>query len=216
MFNLILLLFFSVSKRRLIVPSLIFQSLLLYQPCHTRTKMSLGLMRFLWAWCLSAFDLQVSKNSSLKVLPAMLVLLLLQISLSCLWLGHGEVVTSFESSCPQFFFRKTPPNEALEPENPAWICQRYKNQYYFATLYDRSRRIPVYSAYLYQPGPGTRPKTWLVEPQVSVLLISFWEHCGLHGSSLHPLLILSTCKDSLSDPSFKEDACALVFPKPVK
>lgn len=102
----------------------------------------------------------------------MLLLLLLQISLSCLWLGRGEVVTSFESSCPQFFFRETPPNEALEPESPAWICQRYKNQYYFATLYDRSRRIPVYSAYLYQPGSGTRPKTWLVEPQVSVLLIS--------------------------------------------
>lgn len=120
---------------------------------------------------LSAFDLQVSKSPSLGVLPAMppLLLILLQISSSCLWLGRGEVVTSFESSCPQFFFRETPPNDALEPENPAWICQRYENQYYFATLYDRSRRIPVYSAYLYQPGPGKRPKTWLVEPQVSVL-----------------------------------------------
>ncbi|NXQ96158.1 ENDD1 protein, partial [Sagittarius serpentarius] len=96
----------------------------------------------------------------------MLLLLLLQISASCLWLGRSEVVTSFESSCPQFFFRETPPNEALEPESPAWICQRYKNQYYFATLYDKSRRIPVYSAYLYQPGPGKRPKTWLVEPQL--------------------------------------------------
>ncbi|NXL33648.1 ENDD1 protein, partial [Glaucidium brasilianum] len=96
----------------------------------------------------------------------MLLLLLLQVSASCLWLGHGEVVTSFESSCPQFFFRETPPNEALEPESPAWICQRYNNQYYFATLYDRNRRIPVYSAYLYQPGPGKRPKTWLVEPQL--------------------------------------------------
>ncbi|KAM9026246.1 endonuclease domain-containing 1 protein-like isoform 1-T3 [Ara ararauna] len=94
------------------------------------------------------------------------LLLLLQVLLSCLWLGHSEVVTSFESSCPQFFFQKTPPNEALEPENPAWICQRYKNQYYFATLYDRSRRIPVYSAYLYQPAAGKRPNTWLVEPQL--------------------------------------------------
>ncbi|NXH16394.1 ENDD1 protein, partial [Bucco capensis] len=93
-------------------------------------------------------------------------LLLLQVLVSCFWLGQSEVVPSFESSCPQFFFRETPPNEALEPEDPAWICQRYKNQYYFATLYDRSRRIPVYSAYLYQPGPGKRPKTWLVEPQL--------------------------------------------------
>ncbi|KAM6302169.1 endonuclease domain-containing 1 protein-like [Podargus strigoides] len=96
----------------------------------------------------------------------MLLLLLLQLSASCFWLGHSEVVTSFESSCPQFFFRETPPNGALEPENPAWICQRYKNQYYFATLYDRNRRIPVYSAYLYQPGSGKRPNTWLVEPEL--------------------------------------------------
>ncbi|KFP35955.1 Endonuclease domain-containing 1 protein [Chlamydotis macqueenii] len=96
----------------------------------------------------------------------MLLLLLLQVWASCLWLGRSEVVTSFESSCPQFFFRETPPNEALEPESPAWICQRYNNQYYFATLYNRKMRIPVYSAYLYQPGSGKRPKTWLVEPQL--------------------------------------------------
>ncbi|KFV84092.1 Endonuclease domain-containing 1 protein [Struthio camelus australis] len=96
----------------------------------------------------------------------MLLLLLLQISGSCLWLGRCEVVTSFESSCPQFFFKETPPNEALEPNSPARICQRYQNQYYFATLYDKDRRIPVYSAYLYQPGPGKRPKTWMVEPQL--------------------------------------------------
>ncbi|XP_033918803.1 endonuclease domain-containing 1 protein-like [Melopsittacus undulatus] len=95
-----------------------------------------------------------------------MLLLLLQVLASCLWLGHSEVVTSFESSCPQFFFQNTPPNEALVPENPAWICQRYKNQYYFATLYDMSRRIPVYSAYIYQPGSGKRPNTWLIEPQL--------------------------------------------------
>ncbi|KFQ29915.1 Endonuclease domain-containing 1 protein [Mesitornis unicolor] len=96
----------------------------------------------------------------------MLLLLLLQVLASCLWLGRSEVVTSFESSCPQFFFRETPPNEALEPESPAWICQHYQNQYFFATLYDRKRRIPVYSAYVYQPASGKRPKTWMVEPQL--------------------------------------------------
>ncbi|XP_063180532.1 endonuclease domain-containing 1 protein-like [Chroicocephalus ridibundus] len=96
----------------------------------------------------------------------MLLLLLLQVSATCLWLGRSEVVTSFQGSCPQFFFRQTPPNQALEPQNPAWICQRYRNQYYFATLYDRTRRIPVYSAYVYHPAPGKRPKTWLVEPQL--------------------------------------------------
>ncbi|XP_014817208.1 PREDICTED: endonuclease domain-containing 1 protein-like [Calidris pugnax] len=95
----------------------------------------------------------------------MLLLLLLQVLASCLWLGRSEVVTSFQS-CPQFFFQGTPPNNALRPNNPAWICQRYNNRYHFATLYNRDLRIPVYSAYLYQPGSGTRPNIWMVEPQL--------------------------------------------------
>ncbi|XP_063253170.1 endonuclease domain-containing 1 protein-like [Prinia subflava] len=95
----------------------------------------------------------------------MLRLLLLQVLASCLWLGHSEVVTSF-ASCPQFFYGGTPPNNVLEPQNPAWICQRYKNQYHFATLYDRKMRIPVYSAYIYSPGPGNRFTSWFVEPQL--------------------------------------------------
>ncbi|NXA86199.1 ENDD1 protein, partial [Melanocharis versteri] len=95
----------------------------------------------------------------------MLRLLLLQVLVSCLWLGHSEVVRSFVS-CPQFFYRNTPPNNALQPANPAWICQRYNNQYHYATLYDRNRRIPVYSAYIYQPGSDPRPQVWLVEPQL--------------------------------------------------
>ncbi|XP_063180567.1 endonuclease domain-containing 1 protein-like [Chroicocephalus ridibundus] len=96
----------------------------------------------------------------------MLLLLLLQVSATCLWLGRSEVVTSFQGSCPQFFFRQTPPNQALEPQNPAWICQRYGNQYYFATLYDRTRRIPVYSAYVYNPTPCPRTNPWMIEPQL--------------------------------------------------
>ncbi|XP_066174960.1 endonuclease domain-containing 1 protein-like [Sylvia atricapilla] len=96
----------------------------------------------------------------------MLGLLLLQVLSSCLWLGHSEVVSSF-ASCRQFFYAGTPPNDVLEPENPAKICQRYSNSYHFATLYDRRRRIPVYSAYIYKPGSGKRPHTWsFVEPQL--------------------------------------------------
>ncbi|XP_019399306.1 PREDICTED: endonuclease domain-containing 1 protein-like [Crocodylus porosus] len=96
----------------------------------------------------------------------LLVLVLLQVCLCCLWLGSTEVVTSFEGTCPQFFFGGTPPGDALEPDSAARICQRYKNQYRYATLYDRNRRIPIYSAYLYQPGDGKRPNTWMVEPQL--------------------------------------------------
>ncbi|XP_064277765.1 endonuclease domain-containing 1 protein-like [Passer domesticus] len=95
----------------------------------------------------------------------MLGLLLLQVLASCLWLGHSEVVKSF-ASCPQFFYAGIPPNIVLNPKKPAWICQHFRNSYHYATLYDRDRRIPVYSAYKYQPGPGKRPQTWLAEPQL--------------------------------------------------
>ncbi|NXN86601.1 ENDD1 protein, partial [Bombycilla garrulus] len=95
----------------------------------------------------------------------MLGLLLLQVLASCLWLGHSEVVTSF-ASCDKFFYGATIPNDVLNPQNPAWICQRYSNAYRFATLYDRDRRIPVYSAYIYNPGSCDRSKWWFVEPQL--------------------------------------------------
>ncbi|XP_058717932.1 endonuclease domain-containing 1 protein-like [Poecile atricapillus] len=96
----------------------------------------------------------------------MLGLLLLQVLASCLWLGHSKVVNSF-ADCPEFFYAGTTPNNALHPQNPAWICQRYRNSSHYATLYDRDRRIPVYSAYKYHPGPAKRPHVWwFVEPQL--------------------------------------------------
>ncbi|NXK67321.1 ENDD1 protein, partial [Sylvietta virens] len=95
----------------------------------------------------------------------MLGLLLLQVLASCLCLAHSEVVDSF-ASCPKFFYERTTPNDVLLPQNPAWICQVYSNSPRFATLYDRDRRIPAYSAYIYQPGPGNRSNTWFVEPQL--------------------------------------------------
>uniref|UniRef100_A0A8C3NYF9 ENDD1 protein n=1 Tax=Cyanoderma ruficeps TaxID=181631 RepID=A0A8C3NYF9_9PASS len=95
------------------------------------------------------------------------LLLLLQVLASCLWLGHSEVVPFF-ADCRQFFYARILPSDALHPENPAWICQWYRNSYHYATLYDRDRRIPVYSAYIYQPGSGQRHHTWsFVEPQVN-------------------------------------------------
>ncbi|NWR45406.1 ENDD1 protein, partial [Regulus satrapa] len=93
------------------------------------------------------------------------LLLLLQVWASCLWLGHSEVVGSF-ASCPQFFYRNTTPDNTLEPQKPARICQSYKNKHYFATLYDRDLHIPVYSAYIYNCGAGSRSKLWFVEPML--------------------------------------------------
>ncbi|NXH38230.1 ENDD1 protein, partial [Dicaeum eximium] len=97
----------------------------------------------------------------------MLGLLLLQVLASCLWLGHSEVVNSF-ASCPQFFYAGTTPNNALHPTNPALICQNYSGSYRYATLYDRKKRIPVYSAYIFSPPKDCgRPHSWwFVEPQL--------------------------------------------------
>lgn len=95
----------------------------------------------------------------------MLGLLLLQVLASCVWLGHSEVVTSF-TRCPKFFYDQTPPNDGLRPTNATRICQVYANKYRFATLYDRNRRIPVFSAYIYKPGNGSRSDSWFVEPQL--------------------------------------------------
>ncbi|XP_027766768.1 endonuclease domain-containing 1 protein-like [Empidonax traillii] len=96
----------------------------------------------------------------------MLWLLLLQVWASCLWLGQGEVVPSF-ASCPQFFYQNIIPDNALTPLNPAWICQTLSNQQFFATLYNKDKRIPVYSAYIYKRETGERPSLqWMVEPQL--------------------------------------------------
>ncbi|NXC92312.1 ENDD1 protein, partial [Cercotrichas coryphoeus] len=97
----------------------------------------------------------------------MLGLLLLQVLASCLCLGHSEVVTSFKTECTQFFYQRTPPSfNNLQLHHAARICQAYNNQYHFATLYNKTRKIPVYSAYIYQPGNGDRFDSWFVEPQL--------------------------------------------------
>ncbi|KAL8222412.1 UNVERIFIED_CONTAM: hypothetical protein K2H54_075953 [Gekko kuhli] len=33
-------------------------------------------------------------------------------------------------------------------------------------MYDKANRIPVYSAYIYNPGTAKRPQNWMVEPQL--------------------------------------------------
>ncbi|NWU87971.1 ENDD1 protein, partial [Onychorhynchus coronatus] len=96
----------------------------------------------------------------------MLWLLLLQVWASCLWLGHGKVVTSFNNTCDRYFYEKRNATEGLLPDKPAWICQTLNNQHFYATLYDKTKHIPVYSAYIYNPGSGNRTQTWNVEPQL--------------------------------------------------
>ncbi|XP_062852652.1 endonuclease domain-containing 1 protein-like [Trichomycterus rosablanca] len=77
-----------------------------------------------------------------------------------------EVVDSFQKMCPQFLIG------GQTPTTPRWgyykkICQRWENKYQFATLYDVTRRIPVYSAYtLNTQLKIDRNGEWKNEPQL--------------------------------------------------
>ncbi|XP_034546566.1 endonuclease domain-containing 1 protein-like [Notolabrus celidotus] len=84
------------------------------------------------------------------------------------WLGGlvlGEISSEF-SQCLDFFYDRTPP-QGITAAGYQPICQRYRNQYHFASLYHRQHRAPLYSAYVLSPADGKRPKsTWMYEPQL--------------------------------------------------
>ncbi|XP_062269856.1 endonuclease domain-containing 1 protein-like [Platichthys flesus] len=66
--------------------------------------------------------------------------------------------------CLKFFYRSWPPKGLLGTP----ICQRFLNQYRFATLYSRARRSPWFSGYLYTLPAGKRPAaSWKFEPQLA-------------------------------------------------
>lgn len=66
--------------------------------------------------------------------------------------------------CLKFFYMSWPPKGLSGTP----ICQRYQNQYRFATLYSRARRSPWFSGYLYTAPAGKRPSAaWKFEPQLA-------------------------------------------------
>lgn len=68
--------------------------------------------------------------------------------------------------CLDFFYMRTPPG-GIVADTYQPICQRYKNQYHFASLYNRQHRTPLFSAYTLAAALGRRPKSsWKYEPQV--------------------------------------------------
>uniref|UniRef100_W5KUL2 Uncharacterized protein n=1 Tax=Astyanax mexicanus TaxID=7994 RepID=W5KUL2_ASTMX len=105
----------------------------------------------------------------------LLHLLLLLFLLLLLLLPLCEVVDSFKKTCPQFFI-KDKNNQAVPPtvltsNEYKQICQFYEEKYWFATLYDTKRRIPVYSAYTYNiiestDQPFRQGVNWKIEPQL--------------------------------------------------
>jgi len=100
----------------------------------------------------------------------------------------SKVVDSFRN-CREFFFHGQPPmisgilNDSVSLDNNHYkiICQKYKNEYRFATFYDTTNRIPVFSAYGYIGHCKGRPQIpWMIEPQVKCQLIysfgfTFWQ-----------------------------------------
>ncbi|XP_045067733.1 endonuclease domain-containing 1 protein-like [Coregonus clupeaformis] len=59
-------------------------------------------------------------------------------------------------------------NLEQDPDRYKPICQKYINRYRFATLYDTTNKIPVFSAYIFTgPPPKGRPNPpWMIEPQL--------------------------------------------------
>uniref|UniRef100_A0A673LQ74 Uncharacterized protein n=1 Tax=Sinocyclocheilus rhinocerous TaxID=307959 RepID=A0A673LQ74_9TELE len=82
----------------------------------------------------------------------MSVSLLLVLGFSCI---TSKVVENV-SKCGDFFFHRTPPvisgilSDSVTQDNAyKIICQEYNNINRFATLYDTTKKIPVFSAYQY-------------------------------------------------------------------
>ena len=119
---------------------------------------------------------------------------------------RSEVGNDF-SNCDQFFYKGIPPLlQRHSSQPPKSICQWYKNDYHYATLYSTDLRIPLFSAYtLSGPCQGRqtdRMATWFVEPQVSysqfltILFKSSHHSYRIHkqGSRASPLSLRNSAK----------------------
>ncbi|XP_064787003.1 endonuclease domain-containing 1 protein-like [Oncorhynchus masou masou] len=110
----------------------------------------------------------------LNHLSTLLLLSLLPPALSHVVLKFSDV-----SDCETFFLDGTTPNlpgifvggmvhnQGQNQNRYKLICQKYNNIYRFATLYDTTNRIPVFSAYTFSGKVVGRPKqSWMIEPQL--------------------------------------------------
>lgn len=80
-----------------------------------------------------------------------------------MWASVGDTF----GECSQFLYKRAPPT-GLPGDVLRGICQRYGNKPRYATLYDRARHFPVYSAYTFKKSDGQRRVDipWMYEPQV--------------------------------------------------
>ncbi|XP_057193681.1 endonuclease domain-containing 1 protein-like [Triplophysa rosa] len=112
----------------------------------------------------------------MRLLVAGIVCVLLALSFPGI---DSRVVKKF-TNCSELFFKEKPPVipgilEKSEPQIAGFrvICQKYKNKIRFATLYNTTGKIPVFSAYKYT---GTNhfkrlqtPNVWMTELQLEPL-----------------------------------------------
>ena len=88
----------------------------------------------------------------------------------------SEVINGF-AGCTNFFYRGTVPAIDYESQiEPTDICQRFGDNYHYATKYSKYWRIPLFSAYKLEyfecdAQQPQRRKTWFVEPQVSKFIL---------------------------------------------
>uniref|UniRef100_A0A3Q1IXE8 Uncharacterized protein n=1 Tax=Anabas testudineus TaxID=64144 RepID=A0A3Q1IXE8_ANATE len=80
--------------------------------------------------------------------------------------GSATVSNSFRP-CSHFFYMQTPP-AGIKGTNLKRICQKYADKLRYVTLYDSSRRLPLYSAYIFQKSDGKKrmDTPWMYEPQL--------------------------------------------------
>ncbi|CAL8241533.1 unnamed protein product [Merluccius merluccius] len=101
--------------------------------------------------------------------PVAHLLLLLLLPLLLLQGSHAGVVGDFNhvERCQDSLYMGTPPRGYLG--SFAKICQRYGDRPRYVTLYDNSKRIPVYSAYTFKKSDGEKTVDfpWMFEPQLA-------------------------------------------------
>jgi len=115
-----------------------------------------------------------------------------------------DVVDSFKT-CKQFFFKDNPPvipgilEKSVSKNQNRFkiICQKYNSIYRFATFYDTTNKIPLFSAYKFTENKkfklSKRPP-WMTEPQVGLQLPNFFLPVMFEKNSL---LCLSLCQLSV-------------------
>lgn len=108
--------------------------------------------------------------------------------LTCIMLrafsAQAKVVMCFEE-CKEIFYKTTEPR-GMDPDGKK-ICQKYEDGgFIYATLYSVSHRIPLYSAYTFDPACSStagRIDDWYIEPQVTMCFTVNHKTCFSSWSS---------------------------------